>query len=342
MTRGGVVVLWSNGQPALATHAFDDDGLELGRRLVEDWGDDRISTRHASVTCKHDRYTLTDLGSRNGTWVDDALRITGPTRLKLPALVRCGRSLFLVVEDLAPYEGRSIIERHRLVVGATLHEPCNQLDRAILDEDSVAIVGPRWVARTLARAYLAAHDGGTELHAESITTPLEHALAIGSPTKVVLLERPDLLAPDDLATLRTWLETDVRFVTCVGREAELDALPPEILRWLAPVTIRITQPRYDELPSVVFSAVQRANLAMAIHSSAISELLIAARTRDEDDLLEVLGQRIKLVQSLGESTLRAGAGYDTLSPVGDQALADRMPRSLRDVHMIPANWWNRR
>ena len=58
--------------------------------------------------------------------------------------------------------------------------------------------------------------------------------------------------------------------------------------------------------------------------------------------LEMLGQRIKLVQSLGESTLRAGAGYETLSPIGDQALADRMPRSLRDVHMIPANWWNRR
>ena len=52
MTRGGVVVLWSNGQPALATHAFDDGGLELGRRLVENWGDDRISTRHASVTCR--------------------------------------------------------------------------------------------------------------------------------------------------------------------------------------------------------------------------------------------------------------------------------------------------
>ncbi len=342
MNSAGVVVVWSNGRPVLATRPFDPEGLEIGRSLVEQWGDDRISTRHASVTCKNERYTIVDLGSRNGTYLDDTHPITTPTRLKLPALVRCGRSLFLVVEDLAPYEGRSIVERHRLVVGATLHEPCNQLDRAILDEDSVAIVGPRWVARALARSYLAAHNGGTELQAAAIDTPLEHALAIGSPTKCVLLERPDLLAPDDLATLRTWLETDVRFVTCVGRESELDSLPPEILRWLAPVTIRITEPRYDELPSVVYTAVQRANLPMEIHSSAISELLIAARTRNEDDLLEVLGKRIRDVQTLGETMLRAGAGYEEQLPVDSNTLQRRMPRSLRDVHMLPANWWNRR
>lgn len=336
MTRAGVVVLWSNSQPVLATHALDGDRLTIGRHLVKEWGDDRISSQHAVVRRTPNGLGLWDSGSRNGTYLDDSERIEA-TQLRVPALVRCGRSLFLVVDDLTPYEGRVIVDRHRLAVAATLHEPCNMLDRAILDEHSVAIVGPRWVARALARSYLAARNGGTELDVEKATAPLEHVLAIGSPTRTVLLEQPDLLSPEDLDTLRMWLETDVRFITCLRRESELDALPPDIARWLAPVTIRITEPRYDELPSVVFSAVQRADLALQIHSSAISELLIAARTKDEDLLLEALGTRIRLTTAKGETVLRAGDGYGDVGPD-----LFRMPRSLRDVHMLPARWWTRR
>lgn len=327
MSDVGVVLLWSNGTPQLQTYRLPADGLVLGRSLT---GDDKISGRHARVFEFNDRVLIEDLGSRNGTSVE-GVRLTSPFRVRPPAFIRCGRTLFLVVDDIAPYEGRTIITRHRLAVGATLHGPSDELDRAILDETSVAIVGPRWVARALARSYLAARNGGAEFDAETIMEPLENVLAVGSPTRTVLLETPGSLSARDLETLRAWLETDVRFVTCVRHEAELDALPPEVLRWLAPQRIRITEPRYDELPTVVHTAVQRANLGVTLHVSAISELLIAARTADEDELLRTFGLQLRQFHADGGTTFRGGNGYD---PVARRVGA---PRSLRQVHTVPGN-----
>ncbi len=144
----------------------------------------------------------------------------------------------------------------------------------------------------------------------------------------MLLEYPASLTPRDLETLATWLETDVRFVTCVRRAAELDGLPDRIRRWLAPVTLTIPEPRYDELPSVVHVAVQRAERGATVHATLIEELLLCA-TADEDDLLRVVGTELRVLLARGGRKLRGGNLVGRLRAVRGAA-----PRSLREVHFI--------
>jgi len=303
--RGGAVVIWSAGAPQLVAFEIPagGSGLMIGRDLIGT--DDRISASHVRILATGNRLLVHDLGSRNGTRLDGQ-RLVGPNpyRTTPPTLLRIGRTLLLLVDDVTPYLGRSLTTRFRLTVGVSLLEPCRILDEAILEEAHVAIVGPRWVARALGRGYLASRDGGIEIDAAR-HDPLESTLAAANP-HTVLLESPDRLDQRDLQTLRNWLETDVRFVTCFRRRAELDALTPEISRWLCARTIEIPEPRFDELPSVIHTAVERAAAGITVHASAIEETLLALATGDEDAILQRFGDALRDFLATGELTFRGG------------------------------------
>lgn len=58
--------------------------------------DGTVSSLHARVAPDRKGITVEDLGSTNGTFIDDA-PVTGPTRAKRGALIRCGNALFEVV-----------------------------------------------------------------------------------------------------------------------------------------------------------------------------------------------------------------------------------------------------
>ncbi len=305
----GAVVIWSVDAPQLTAFEILRGGLEIGRDLIGT--DVQISTRHVRISDLGigGQLMVEDLGSRNGTYVDGQLLNYDyggdPGRVTPPTLVRIGRTVLLLVENVAPYLRRSLTTRYRLTVGASLHQVCDDLDQAILDEANVVFVGPRWVGRTLARGYLAARGGGTEFDAATPTQSLETALAAGSP-RTVLLEAPNALLQPDLRTLRTWLETDVRFAICTRRPRDLEALPLELRRWLAPKTILIPEPRYDELPSVVAAAVANARTGTQVHASAIEEILLEARYRGEDELLKIVGNRLRDFVGAGETAFRGG------------------------------------
>ena len=101
MAEPGVVMLWTGTTYANKAFAIPADGLVLGRELVGETDDDRISRKHARVDA---RLGVTDLGSRNGTYVqghpltNDALVVTPP------AVIRTGRTVWVVVADVASHE----------------------------------------------------------------------------------------------------------------------------------------------------------------------------------------------------------------------------------------------
>lgn len=55
--------------------------------------DDYASTRHAHVAFAHNQWYVEDLGSTNGTYVDDQ-RIIQPTSLPVGSVIRIGKTLF--------------------------------------------------------------------------------------------------------------------------------------------------------------------------------------------------------------------------------------------------------
>src|ERR1044072_2604989 len=54
-------------------------------------GDREVSTRHAEICLEDGSYTIADVGSTNGTWVNGT-RLHGPRRLYAGALARLGRT----------------------------------------------------------------------------------------------------------------------------------------------------------------------------------------------------------------------------------------------------------
>src|SRR5579871_1971964 len=68
----GLVLVFSNGVPVLRAEEHGKDGIVLGRssfagRPVDD---ERVSTRHARVARTGAGWSVADLGSRNGTFLN--------------------------------------------------------------------------------------------------------------------------------------------------------------------------------------------------------------------------------------------------------------------------------
>jgi hypothetical protein len=300
----GVVVIWSGHAPRLEVLELPIEGrLVIGRELVN--SGDHVSRRHCELSRRPHGLQVTDLGSRTGTFVEGDRVGPGGRTFEPPALIQIGETLLLAVDDVTPYAGRSRVTRYGLDVAVSLHAVCDQLAQAILDETNIAIAGPRWVTHQLGAAYLEARGGGTVVDVASRTRTLESTLAAGR-ARTVLIESPNALVKPELRTLETWLETDVRFVTCMRRPRDLDLVPHEIRRWLAPITLTIPEPRYDELPAVMHAAAAYAAPDVAIHVSAVLELLLHARDRTEDELFSHLSNLLRHAAARGDSKLSGG------------------------------------
>jgi transcriptional regulator with PAS, ATPase and Fis domain len=89
--------------------------ISLGRERVDD---ERMSKDHAIVKFERAAWTITDRGSRNGTFVDGE-RIIGDVRARGMPVVRCGHSIFLCVSDGRGYDA-ALADRGEHVVGPEL------------------------------------------------------------------------------------------------------------------------------------------------------------------------------------------------------------------------------
>jgi len=155
----GVVAIFVAGQPALRAVAIPPAGVELGRSapalLLGD--DERASRRHVHVARREHGFAITDQGTRNGTFVDGK-RLEHAATFAGPVLVRVGRSLLWVVEDIAPFAGAQAIPTlsDGPVVGGLLRRAWGEIALASKAFDTLFIRGESGSGKELAaRAF---HD----------------------------------------------------------------------------------------------------------------------------------------------------------------------------------------
>lgn len=82
-------------------------GLVLGRHGIDadvelNW-DDTISRRHARIWMNEGHFWFEDLGSTNGSWLDER-PIEGPIRLEPGMQIRLGATRLSVPDPLTPFE----------------------------------------------------------------------------------------------------------------------------------------------------------------------------------------------------------------------------------------------
>src|SRR5215813_11099266 len=131
-TRAGLVVVWSGQAPVLRAIEIDDSGVVLGRELVASLGsldDERLSRQHARLRAVPGGLVVTDLGSRNGTYVAGA-RIESETWVHGPVVIRAGRTIAIATPDVRRFLDARVERAGDAVVGPTLAGAWRRIDLA--------------------------------------------------------------------------------------------------------------------------------------------------------------------------------------------------------------------
>ncbi|MEY4510437.1 MAG: hypothetical protein RLZZ450_2559 [Pseudomonadota bacterium] len=102
--RPGIIAIVMAGEPAVLALEVGLIGVEVGRGtpagLLEE--DDRVSRKHVRIRRTKGEWLITDLESRNGTFVD-GVQLTAEETFDGEPLIRIGRSLLWAVEDIASF-----------------------------------------------------------------------------------------------------------------------------------------------------------------------------------------------------------------------------------------------
>ena len=155
----GLVLIWSGGKACCAPIRLDGKPVILGRYQTDDVtvvDDDRISRRHTKIALRAGGVRVTDLESRNGTYVD-GVRVTDESYATPPRVLRLGQSLLLFVADVRPFRSAGVDVRADEVIGPTLRRARLAVERAAEGGDSLLLTGPSGAGKELAaRAFHAA------------------------------------------------------------------------------------------------------------------------------------------------------------------------------------------
>jgi transcriptional regulator of acetoin/glycerol metabolism len=157
----GLVVIFSNGLPRCLSVrlGLDRKPLEVGRVAGEGVfvvDDDRVSRRHTRITRRGEGVRVTDLDSRNGTFVDGK-RVTDETFSRLPRVLRVGQTIFRFTPDVRPFLRGAVETTAEGIVGPTLRASRDWISRAAATGDTLLLTGPSGSGKELAaRAYHAA------------------------------------------------------------------------------------------------------------------------------------------------------------------------------------------
>ncbi len=152
-SRPGLVLVFEAGEPAHRVFEVSRKGLELGRGQPDGAfeADDRVSRRHARVSCAQGCWGVEDLSSRNGTFVNGE-RIDGYQDFPGGVLIRLGKSLLWAVDDVRPHLGAGLQlgRGEEAVVGALLAGAWDEIAVAGRASDTLLVRGESGAGKELA------------------------------------------------------------------------------------------------------------------------------------------------------------------------------------------------
>jgi transcriptional regulator of acetoin/glycerol metabolism len=162
----GLIVIWTDDRPATQTLPLRGGRIDLGRAAQEQLfaSDDRVSREHCRIEFDGTGWTVTDLDSRNGTFLN-GVRIDGKRSTIEPPLVRVGRCLIWGVSDVRPFRHGVSVADGGLVLGGLLRRVWAEIELLGRTGSTLCLRGESGSGKELAaRAF---HD----LHRSSGTSP---------------------------------------------------------------------------------------------------------------------------------------------------------------------------
>lgn len=148
----GLLVVFAHGQPTNRLIRLDRGPIELGRAEADgivSLDDERASRKHARLALEPSGLRITDMGSRNGTFVDGR-RITDERFAQMPRVLRIGKTLLGFTPNLQAFVQRGVQVTAFGVIGPFLYEAHQRIARAASSGDSVLLTGPSGAGKELA------------------------------------------------------------------------------------------------------------------------------------------------------------------------------------------------
>jgi transcriptional regulator with PAS, ATPase and Fis domain len=179
----GLVVAFANGSPECIP-LWLDGPLRLGRQKFG-IHDACVSREHAEVSIEGGVWTVTDLGSRNGTFVDGRAMTGSRTFGARPSILRMGHTVAVAVNDICPFCSAPPMISEGHVVGPTLRQALAEVERIAATGDNIVIVGEsgsgkEHAARTFHRASPSARGPFVPVNCASIPDALAERLLFGT------------------------------------------------------------------------------------------------------------------------------------------------------------------
>ena len=304
----GVVVVWTGAQPTVQVFRAPAAGLVIGRELLQQTSDDRISRQHARVVWKDKRFVVTDLGSRNGTYAGGHALIDREVTVTPPSVVRTGRTVSVLLDDVRRFEGAQIETRHDAIVGASTAPLWLQVEKAAQAGTNLLILGEPGVGKgRMARGYARVRERPEAVFNPTIqAVPLERIA--GPNVETLILEQVGKLGAANQATLQKLLDTrpGLRIVTTAVMPLEHLGLPGDIAKKLAGATVHMPalRDRPDEMAFLVNDAVKQSEPGLQIHSTLIEACLLRPWPGNSRELVSEVSRAAHTVASQGKNNIR--------------------------------------
>ncbi|HEY6460672.1 MAG TPA: sigma-54-dependent Fis family transcriptional regulator, partial [Polyangiaceae bacterium] len=147
--RPGVIVAFSASSAMSLVLPVDGAPLVIGRagEAGSLLPDDRLSRRHCSIAASAEGWTVTDLGSRNGTFVDGEPAL-GELRSTPPRVVRAADTLVLPCADITGFQ--PVATEGGFVLGWRMRAALDAVDRAAAANDTLLLSGESGTGKELA------------------------------------------------------------------------------------------------------------------------------------------------------------------------------------------------
>jgi hypothetical protein len=304
----GVVVVWSGAVPVVQAFRIPEGGLVIGRELLENTTDDRISRQHARVMWRDKRFIVTDLGSRNGTYAGGHALVDREVTVTAPSVVRTGRTVCVLLDDVRRFEGAQIATLHDAIVGASTQPLWREVGEAAERGVNLLVLGePGSGKGRMARGYAKIRNRPEAVFNPTIqAVPLERV--VGPTIETLILEQVGKLGGPNLAMLQKLLDTrpQMRVVTTAVMALENLGLPADVCERLSTKRIHLPplRDRPDEMAFLVHDAVRGAEPGVQIHSTLIEACLLRPWPGNARELVTEVSRTAHTVAHQGKNNVR--------------------------------------
>ena len=304
----GAVAVWSGDQPVTRAFRIPAGGLVLGRELLGVTKDDRISRQHARLEHRDQRFAVTDLGSRNGTYIGGSAVVDREVTVTAPAIVRTGRTVFVVMDDIRAYEGHQMEQRHDTIVGAITRPLWDAMERIARSDRNLFLQGePGSGKGRMARGYARVRGRREAVFNPTIqAVPIERV--VGASVETLILEQLGKLGAANTAALVQLVarRPELRIVSTAAVAIDQSGLPPDLVARLAPERLYVPplRERPDEMAYLIEIAVRGSEPGLQIHSTLIEACLLRPWPGNARELCAFVSQTAHTVAAQGKNNIR--------------------------------------